>query len=127
MTIDNSALGKRIRNLRMKQNMEPQELADRSGVKLEHVRNLESGNARPGMDALYRIAQALCVNVDELLCDSVVKSGWVYRKEIMETVDDCTDFEKRYLLYMLKMSRLLMKKDMDTKTKINQFFRDMEI
>lgn len=79
------------------------------------------------MDALYRIAQALSVNVDELLCDSVVKSGWVYRKEIMETVKDCNEFEKRYLLYMLKMGRLLLKKDMDANEDVKQFFEDMGI
>lgn len=79
------------------------------------------------MDALYRIAQALSVNVDELLCDSVVKSGWVYRKEIMETVKDCNEFEKRYLLYMLKMGRLLLKKDMDANVDVKQFFEDMGI
>lgn len=79
------------------------------------------------MDALYRIAQALSVNVDELLCDSVVKSGWVYRKEIMETVKDCNEFEKRYLLYMLKMGRLLLKKDMDANEDVKRFFEDMGI
>lgn len=79
------------------------------------------------MDALYRIAQALSVNVDELLCDSVVKSGWVYRKEIMETVKDCNEFEKRYLLYMLKMGRLLLKKDMDANVDVKRFFEDMGI
>lgn len=127
MTIDDAALGRRIRELRLKQNMERQDLVDRAGVRMSHVRNLESGNSRPGMDALYRIAQALSVNVDELLCDSVVKSGWVYRKEIMETVKDCNEFEKRYLLYMLKMGRLLLKKDMDANVDVKQFFEDMGI
>jgi len=60
-------IGKNIRDLRMKQNMTQDELAEKLFVTRQTVSNYETGRSRPDIDMLASIAQALSTDANTLL------------------------------------------------------------
>lgn len=60
-------IGKNIRDLRIKQNMTQDELAEKLFVTRQTVSNYETGRSRPDIDMLARIAQALNTDPNTIL------------------------------------------------------------
>ena len=60
-------VGDRVRDLRKERGWLQQELADRAGVSMQTVSNLETGRHVPGIATLSKIAGALGVGLGELL------------------------------------------------------------
>lgn len=85
--------------------------------------NAESGNSCPSLDKLFEIADALSIWIGELLCDNVRESDWVFRKEIMETIKDCSEGERTALLYHLKFFKRILREDEELKETIRQWDR----
>lgn len=57
-------MGKRIAILRAERGMTQQELADKTGIKREHVSRIEAGKYSVGLDILAKIAKAFGTNID---------------------------------------------------------------
>lgn len=57
-------IGKRIAILRAQQGMTQQELAEKSGIKREHVSRIEAGKYSVGLDILSKVAKAFGTNID---------------------------------------------------------------
>lgn len=60
-------IGKNIKDLRMNANMTQDELAQRLFVTRQTVSNYETGNSRPDVDMLLRIAEVFGVEVDRVI------------------------------------------------------------
>ena len=60
-------MGRRLKALRVKQDLSRQELAQEAGVSREYVRKLEAGRYDPTVGTLTKLAKALGVPVTELL------------------------------------------------------------
>lgn len=63
----NGAIGRRIRELRVRRGFTQQQLADLSGVGVMAISAIERGQANPKIDTLERIAHALTVTLPKLL------------------------------------------------------------
>ena len=59
--------GRRIRELRMKQGMTQEKLAECAGIDLSQLSRMENGHGNPKFETLERIAGALKVRSHELL------------------------------------------------------------
>lgn len=57
-------IGYRINQLRNDKGMTQQELADKTGIKREHVSRIEAGKYSVGLDILTKIAKAFGTNID---------------------------------------------------------------
>lgn len=62
--IERLYIGKRIAMLRAENGMTQAELADKAGIKREHVSRIEAGRYSVGLDILSRIAKAFNTNID---------------------------------------------------------------
>jgi len=60
-------VGDKVRGLRKGRGWSQQELADRAGISMQTVSNLETGRHVPGMATLSKIAGALGVSLPDLL------------------------------------------------------------
>ncbi|HEY0666603.1 MAG TPA: helix-turn-helix domain-containing protein [Sphingobacteriaceae bacterium] len=58
--------GKKVKELRLKQNSSQEELAEAAQLSLRTIQRIESGESEPRGDTLKRLAKALNVTVDEL-------------------------------------------------------------
>lgn len=69
-TFNMNQTGRRISELRKKQNMTQMELADKLGISFQAVSNWERGNTMPDISKLPELAQIFNVTTDDLLGDA---------------------------------------------------------
>ena len=109
MELDFKSIGKRIKIARIRTNMTQESVADKIGVTPQHVSNIETGNSSVSLTTLVAIANLLNVSVDELLCDTVLKSKAVFIKEADDIFKDCNEYEVRVLVDVLKATKSSMR------------------
>lgn len=109
MELDFKAIGKRIKIARIRTNITQESVADKIGVTPQHVSNIETGNSSVSLTTLVAIANLLNVSVDELLCDTVLKSKPVFIKEADDIFKDCNEYEVRVLVDVLKATKSSMR------------------
>jgi transcriptional regulator with XRE-family HTH domain len=118
MMIDYNAVGIRIKIARIKAGITQSSLAEQINITPAHMSNIETGNAKLSLQTLISIANALSVSVDELLCDNVISSNHVFLKEAQEVLADCSPYEIRILLDILKSSKDALRKNERFDTKV---------
>lgn len=91
-------IGQRIKVQREKRNMTQERLSEQSGFSPTHISNLENGWTKPSVSSLVRIANALSVSADTLLCDSLIRSEPVFDAQLMGELSDCTPWESGVIL-----------------------------
>lgn len=109
MELNYKALGKRIKIARLKTELTQEIMAEKIGVTPQHVSNIETGNSSVSLTTLIAIANLLKVSVDELLCDTVLKTKYVFSKEANEIFRDCNEYEIRVLVEILKAAKYSMR------------------
>ena len=108
MELDFKSIVKRINIARIRTNRTQESVADKIGVTPQHVSNIETGNSSVSLTTLVAIANLLNVSVDELLCDTVLKSKAVFIKEADDIFKDCNEYEVRVLVDVLKATKSSM-------------------
>lgn len=66
--MDSWVLGENIRKQRMKKDMTLQELADKAGTSKGYLWEIETRHKNPSVFLVFRIAHALDISVDYLIC-----------------------------------------------------------
>lgn len=66
-TVNTNTAGEKVRALRKTRGWRQQELADRAGVNMQTVSNLETGRHAPELPTLLKISGALGVPLTDLL------------------------------------------------------------
>ena len=94
MELDYKAIGKRIKIARIKADLTQERLAEMVEISPTHMSNIETGTTRVSLTAIVSLANALSVTVDDLLCDSVVKSKVQFEKDITGILADCDEYVK---------------------------------
>ena len=111
MVIDYDAIGLRIKFARIKAKITQEDLASRAGLSTAHISNIETGNTKLSLPTIIAIANALSVSVDALLCDNVIASNHVFNREAQEILADCSPYDIRILLDLLKAAKEALRKD----------------
>lgn len=95
MELDYKAIGKRIKVARIRMEITQEQLADRVSVSPTHLSNIETGSTRVSLTTIVKLANALNVTVDDLLCDNLVKARPQFERDMQSLLDDCNDHEVR--------------------------------
>lgn len=61
-----SSLGKRIKCLREQNNLTQEKLAEKAGLSLDYIGKIEVNINKPGLKALFKIANALEIQIKDL-------------------------------------------------------------
>lgn len=91
--LDYNKIGNRIRTVRKKLGWTQAELAFNANVTTTHLSHIETGNTKLALPTIVKIANALSVSVDDLLCDNLENVKPVYDKKIAEELEDCSTAE----------------------------------
>ncbi|MHB1454990.1 MAG: helix-turn-helix domain-containing protein [Saccharofermentanales bacterium] len=116
--VNYKAIGKRIKIVRIKRSMAQEKLAEKTGLSTQHMSNIENGNTKSSLPTIIRIANALSITVDELLCDSVTNSKEAINTIISVILEDCSEYEIRVLEGMLQGAKDALRQ--------NDSFRDLD-
>lgn len=105
MELDYKAIGKRVKIARIRADLTQEALAEKAGLSVTHMSNIETGNTKLSLPMAVALANALSVSVDEFLCDNVLRSKEVFCREIQLLLEDCDDCEIRVLTDLLAAAR----------------------
>lgn len=97
MEPDYRAIGKRVRKHREAKGYTQMYLAELTNLAPTSISHIERGTTKASLPTVIRIANALDVSVDDLLCDSLVKAGPALTKEISEALSNCSDEELKLM------------------------------
>ena len=111
MELDYKAIGKRIKIARIKADLTQERLAEMVEISPTHMSNIETGTTRVSLTAIVSLANALSVTVDDLLCDSVVKSKVQFEKDIAGIIADCDEYEIRMVKDMAQALKETLRRD----------------
>lgn len=111
MELDYKAIGKRVKIARIKADLTQEKLAEQIELSPTHLSNIETGTTKVSLTTIVNIANALSVSVDDLLCDSVIKSKIQFEKDIEAILDDCDDHEIRIIKDMLVAIKETLRRD----------------
>lgn len=95
-------IGARIRVVRQSRNMSQQELADKAGLSLPHISDVELGKTNPLLLNFIKMAEALQVSTDSLLRPDVPEVKDLYKNEAMEVLADCTASEMEAIMKIVR-------------------------
>ncbi len=95
-------IGARIRAVRISKNMSQQELADKSGLSLPHISDVELGKTNPLLLNFIRMAEALQVSTDSLLRPDIPEVKDIYKNEAMDVFADCTASEIEAIMKIVR-------------------------
>lgn len=109
MEIDYTAIGKRIRKFREEQKMTQERLSELSELTTAHFSHIETGNTKVSLPSLLRIAMALHVTLDDLVCDNLAHTKHVSLKEMDALLADCSDGELRALVIIAESSKTALR------------------
>ena len=118
MEIDYKAIGQRIKIARIKKGITQEAVADLIDITPAHMSNVETGKTKVSLPTLIEIANALSVSVDVLLC--VLASQNIFKGEAKEIVEDCDEYETRFLVDLLKCAKTAMRKDKEVRNQFNR-------
>jgi len=101
-TVDYTAIGKRIKDLRGKQNITQEALATKADITPQFLSNVENAHAKASLATIVKIANALESGVDALLCDNLADCRPIFEGQLATLVADCSDYELRLVLAQAK-------------------------
>lgn len=81
------ALGKNIKKHRLSAGLRQCDLAEKCGCSDSHIGQIERSATIPSLDVIVRIANALKVSLDALLCHSVDYPERIYLKDIADRLE----------------------------------------
>ena len=85
--MDYKALGKNIKKLRLMAGLKQSDLAEKCDCSDSHIGQIERNDSVTSFDMIIRIANALDVTVDQLVCRELKYPERVYLKEISERLE----------------------------------------
>lgn len=95
------SLGKNIRRMRRDKGWTQGQLAERAGLKLNHVSKLEQDGTDPKLSTLYKLMQAFSCSPDSLLMDLNRVSTDAILKQTLERATALPDADKRAIIQVV--------------------------
>lgn len=101
--MDYQALGKRIREERLKLHLTQEKLAEDIGVSNTYIGLIERGERSLTLDTLVRLANRLGITIDYLLQDSIDPKDDVYEKIWRQLFYNATSDQQEMMINVIKL------------------------
>ena len=111
MAINFVQIGKHIGEIRKRRGLSQQKLSEIIDKSPTYLSYIEGGLKCMSLDTFVSIANALQVSADELLKDNIENNIKVANHEFASLIADCSEYEKRVLLSMLKTAKTAMREN----------------
>lgn len=102
--------GKRMREIRISKNLSIQKVADEVGIQRNYVSQIEKGDKIPSADTMIRIANALNVTMDPLLCDYLDAANQVIPAGIYDKIAKLPRDQQRHIERLIDLEIEFLKK-----------------
>ena len=93
--LERAALGKRIRESRVSKRYTQQYLADRAGIGVVYLSEIERGTKMPSLNVLIKLIEALEASADYILRDELTSGGEYIYDEITQKLKNLTPKQRK--------------------------------
>ena len=104
MNIDYKLIGERIKQARKRKGMTQEVLAERLGVSIGYVSQVERGITKISLDLLGAISTILECDVAALISESAVHSNDYMESEIVEAIRKMDNKKRKYIIEVIKLT-----------------------
>lgn len=87
----------RLKRYRQKAHLTQEMLADQIDVATSTIAHAENGTSKPSLPLLLKVANALNITLDQLVCDSLPIADTYLEKDIADLLSDCSLNEKKII------------------------------
>lgn len=101
--LDFQFIGQRIREVRINKKLTQEYVAEKTGVNVSHISNLETGKVKVSLTLLVGICNALDVTVDYILENEYCVPSSVIEKELLNTIKGMDSSKLETLLRIAKV------------------------
>lgn len=107
--ISGKYLGPRIKEVRNRKGIPVRKLAEDVGVEGNYISQIESGDKIPSLATFIRLANALEVTADELLCDYLVAERQVVNTKVNVDISTLSKAQQRHIEALVALEMDYMK------------------
>lgn len=91
--IDYASIGQKVKQIRLKNGVTQEQLAEAVGVGVTHISHLETGSGTVSLKVFLAIVNYLNCSADEILCKEICSARPVLNNWLAELVADCDQAE----------------------------------
>lgn len=107
-----SKLGKRIKEQRLRKHLTQEKLGETVQVATSNISHIERAPTQVSLPTLVKIANALEVSLDQLVCDSINPIAEIYiEQDITNMLQGCTLREKQILKDIMVAAKKTLKEN----------------
>ena len=97
MVIDYNLIGKRIAEIRKKQHLTQERLAEKTDLTNNYISNIENNRSIPSLETLVKLCGALHITPNDILIGASPASDQYMTDELHDKILQCTPTEKRLI------------------------------
>lgn len=101
--LDFSLIGQKIKEVRTDKRLTQEYLAEKTGVNVSHISNIETNKVKVSLTLLVGICNALDVTIDYLLENEYHNPTSITEKELFNTIKDMDNVKLETLLRIAKV------------------------
>lgn len=102
------SVGRRIRSIRVEKGITQTQLADKAGLSVPSINDIENARTNMWLISFVKICEALDTSPDDILMLDTASKATCYEDEILSLFSNCTPMEKAAILD----AAMLMKKSL---------------
>lgn len=100
--LDFYKIGKKIKEIRISQNLTQEYVANMANVNTSHISNIENNRVKISLPTLVYVCNALNTTIDYVLADEYNNSSAAIEREILHEVHSFPDETKEQILKIIK-------------------------
>ena len=100
--VDYAKAGKRIKVARIERDWSQEDLAEKSGMSVTFLSNVENAHSKASLATFVKIANSLEMGLDDLVCDSIRECRVSLDKQLASLTTNCSDYEMRIIVGVVK-------------------------
>lgn len=109
--IDFKLIGEKIKNIRTEKKMTQELLAEKSGLSVGYISNIETAKKKVSLNAIIKICNALDISLNTLLFgNQAVCSNNELAYEFSNLIQDCSMYEKQLIFEAARSEKQSLKK-----------------
>ena len=116
MMVNYVSIGKKIRQFRLKKHLSQEELSDMVYVSAAAISTFETGFKCMSLVTLIKLANALNVTADMILCDCLTNHIMISMQEFSSIFENCSLYESRIIIDNAKHLKEILQAEKHLKT-----------
>ena len=120
MEVNYRLMGLKVKAFRKKRGLTQEKLAELVEYSTSYISNIENAHAKPSLEAVVRIANALKVSLNDLLMDSLKVGNVLAQGEVIKALEDCRPRETAIILENMNQMKRALRTHVPQQTQIDR-------